>query len=78
MNTFIFWLWDRSARTYGFVVYASDQNIETVILDSAAKQGVVKINFPDQMVKYFRIFNRNGNTSNTQLHIIKAMAFFKQ
>ncbi|CAD8063531.1 unnamed protein product [Paramecium sonneborni] len=78
LNTFIFWLWDRSPRTYGFIVYACYENIETVILDSVGQLvGVVRINFPNQMVKYFKIFNRNGNTSNTQLHIIKAMAFFQ-
>lgn len=47
LNTLVFWLWDRSVRTYGLIVYASYEGIETIILDTLATVGVVRVRFTE-------------------------------
>ncbi|CAD8102368.1 unnamed protein product [Paramecium sonneborni] len=78
LNTLLIMLRNGDIRTYDFIIYASDSNKETVIFDSVIYYiEVAKIKFPNQLVKYFRIFNRNGNSEAPFLHIIKAEAYFQ-
>jgi hypothetical protein len=72
LNTFTFWLWDGTARTYNIVVYAKYDEIEKIILDTPATKSIVKLRFQDQLVRSFRIYNRGGNTENPNLYVIKA------
>ncbi|CAD8179307.1 unnamed protein product [Paramecium pentaurelia] len=60
-------------RTYDFIVYASDSNKEIIIFDSITYYiEVVTIKFPNQLVKYFQIYNQGGNLEANFIHIIKA------
>ncbi|CAD8062809.1 unnamed protein product [Paramecium primaurelia] len=78
LNTLKLMLRNGNVRTYDFIVYASDSNKEIKIFDSITYYiEVVTIKFPNQFVKYFRIYNRGGNSDAAFIHIIKAEAYFK-
>ncbi|CAD8118548.1 unnamed protein product [Paramecium sonneborni] len=78
LNTLKIMLRNGDVRTYDFIVYASDSNKETVIFDGINYYNeVAKIKFQNQFVKYFRIFNRNGNSETANINIIKIEAYFQ-
>ncbi|CAD8052089.1 unnamed protein product [Paramecium primaurelia] len=78
LNTLKIVLRNGNIRTYDFIVYASDSNEEIIIFDSITNYiEVVTIKFRNQLVKYFRIYNRGGNSEAPFTHIIKVEACFK-
>ncbi|CAD8201710.1 unnamed protein product [Paramecium pentaurelia] len=77
LNTLKIWFWDQSYRFYTIKIYLIYNDVETIIYESTLVQSITTIKFSDQSVQKFKIYNENGNTQNTGLHIIKAEAYYK-
>ncbi|CAD8215566.1 unnamed protein product [Paramecium octaurelia] len=77
LNTLKIWFWDQTYRFYRLKIYLIYNDVETIIYESNFVQSITTINFPVQAVQSFKVYNLNGNTENTWLHIIKAEAYYK-
>ncbi|CAD8107818.1 unnamed protein product [Paramecium sonneborni] len=76
LNTLKIWFQDGDNRLYRIKIYIIFDNKETQIYNDFTKS-VFIITFPQQMVSGFRILNVAGNTYNSNLHFIKAEAYYK-
>ncbi|CAD8050385.1 unnamed protein product [Paramecium primaurelia] len=77
LNNLKLWLWDAQARYYNLIVYAIFSEKETIIFDSVSAQSIIHIQFPVQIVKQFRIYNRNGNSASGTINVVKAEAYYQ-
>ncbi|CAD8190142.1 unnamed protein product [Paramecium octaurelia] len=76
LNQIIVWFYDLDNRNFYFqLIVKNRENIEKVVFLGQRVQGIVKVNFSDQMVSSIKLIYMPGGTVN-ELTVIKIQAYY--
>ncbi|CAD8122658.1 unnamed protein product [Paramecium sonneborni] len=78
INRIRFWLLDHDTRIADIQVFiiGKDRQTEFSLYDGQLDRGVQTLKFPDQLVSKVRFYNKNGNSIDQYMSIIKIQAFY--